>query len=161
MPFSASKTVNVAWWAVYCYIGLWVQARFPGVDALIPGLILSLQEERPKQTAWLLAVFILIQEGTSSLIFGSAVLWYCGLLILFALGRLFFVSGSLFFMVILAAAMCILHSVLLYVLGSLQDLILLPYQLGEQAVTQALLIPLLYAAASLARKRFLNYEYGI
>ena len=161
MALLSGRTANMAWWAGYTFVGLLLQVHFPGVDALVPGLILSLQEERPRQTAWLFFLFLLIQEGTGSLVFGSAVLWYCGLFVLFAFGKIFFVTGSLFFTVILAATLGVFHVALMHTLGSLQGFSLSPYLLAEQAVTQALLIPPLYAAASLARKRLLTYEYGI
>lgn len=156
-----SKLVNALWWAVYFALGLGLQLHFPGVDALIPGIMLSCQEERPKQTLWLCLCAILIQEGTGSLAFGGAVLWYGALLLFFSLGKLFFVTGSLFFIVLLAMALGLMHSGMLYLFGSLQGYTLDSYHLVQQAMAQALLIPPLYAAASLARKRFLNYEYGI
>lgn len=157
----SSRLVNVLWWTVYGIVGLALQHHFPGVDALIPGIMLSCQEKRWQQTAWLCVFAILIQEGTGSLDFGSALLWYASLLFLFGAGRLFFVTGSLFFVVLLAMALGIVHSGLLYSLSSLQGYTIDSYYLAQQAMAQALLIPPLYAAASLARKRFLNYEYGI
>lgn len=158
---ASSKLVNVLWWAVYFAVALGLQFQFPGVDALIPGIMLSCQEERRQQTVWLCICAILIQEGTGSLAFGGTVLWYGSLLLFFSLGRLFFVTGSLFFVVLLAMVLGLIHSCMLYMLSSLQGYSLDSYHLVQQAMAQALLIPPLYAAASLARKRFLNYEYGI
>lgn len=155
------KLVNTAWWAVYLAAGLGLQVHFPGVDALIPGIMLSCQERRPQQTLWLCLIAILVQEGTGSLAFGSSLLWYGSLLLFFSLGRLLFVTGSLFFVVLIAAVLGLTHSALLYVTSSLQGFQVDTYRLAEQAMAQALLIPPLYAVASLFRKRFLNYEYGI
>ena len=156
-----SRLVNILWWMAYFAVGLTLQLRFAGVDALIPGIMLSCQEGRRQQTIWLCLCALLIQEGTGSLAFGGEVLWYGSLLLLFSLGKLFFVTGSLFFVVLLASVLGVLHSCMLYALSSLQGYSLDSYHLVQQAMAQTLLIPPLYAVASLARKRFLNYEYGI
>jgi len=160
MAFS-SKLANIAWWAVYFLVALAIQLHFPGVDAIVPAIILSCQEERPQQTFWLCAVTILIQEGTGSLAFGNALLWYGSLIFFFNAGKLFFVTGSLFFVVFLSLALGVTHSAFLYVTSSLQGFEVNTYRLAEQAVAQALLIPPLYATASLVRKRFFHHEYGI
>lgn len=161
MAVPMNRIGNAVWWAVYILVGVLLQVQFPGVDALIPGLILSCHEGRPRQTTWLFLMCILIQEGTGSLHFGSALLWYGGMLLLFALGRGFFVTGSLFFTVLLAVALGGYHALLLYAFSSLQGLVLSTQALVEQAAAQALLIPPLYAVAILIRKRFFDYEYGI
>ncbi len=160
MPLSR-RLANIAWWAVYFMVALGLQLHFPGVDALAPGIMLSCQEERPQQTFWLCLVTIFIQEGTGSLAFGNALLWYGSLLLFFFVGRIFFVTGSLFFVVLLSLVLGVAHSVILYVTSSLQGFDVNTYRLVQQALAQALLIPPLYAAASLVRKRFLGYEYGL
>lgn len=152
---------NILWWAGYFCVALGLQMHFPGVDAIVPGIMLSCQEGKLKQTLWLCLVTILIQEGTGSLAFGNAILWYGALLLLFFTGRLFFVTGSLFFVVLLSLALGVTHSAILYMTSSLQEFAVNPQLLAEQAVAQALLIPPLYAAASLVRKKVLNHEYGI
>ncbi len=123
--------------------------------------MLSCQEGRGSQTSWLCLLAMLIQEGTGSLAFGSALLWYGALLLFFFVGRLFFLTGSLFFVVLLALALGFAHSGILYVTSSLQGFEVNTYRLAQQALAQILFIPPLYAVASLARKRFLHYEYGI
>ena len=155
------KLANAVWWAVYFAVGLALQLRFPGIDALIPGILLSCQEGKVRQTFVLCLIAILIQEGTGSLAFGNAILWYGALIFFFAAGRLFFVTGSLFFVVLLAMVLGVTHSALLFVTSSLQGFTVDTSRLAQQAMAQALLIPPLYAVSSLARKRFRNYEYGI
>lgn len=155
------QLANILWWAVYCVLAVGLQRHFPGVDALAPAIILSCQENRSRQTAWLCLATILVQEGTGSLAFGSTLLWYGSLLFFFFAGRVFFVTGSLFFVVLLSLVLGLAHSGILYLASSLQGIATDTYRLGHQAFAQALLIPPLYAAASLARKRFLNHEHGI
>ena len=161
MAALSSKCINAAWWAGYLAVGLGLQLHFPGVDALVPGIILSCQEKRPQQTLWLCLAAILIQEGSGSLGFGNSLLWYALLLFFFFLGRLFFVTGSLFFIVLISMVLGVAHSALLYVTSSLQGITVDAHRLAEQLVAQGLLIPPLYALASLMRKRFHNYDYGI
>jgi len=160
MPVS-SKIANILWWMVYCAAGLTLQRYFSGVDALIPGIILSCQENRPRQTGLLCLAVILVQEGTGSLAFGDAILWYGSLIFFFSLGKLFFVTSSLFFVVLISLLLGVAHPAILYVTSSLQGLDTNTYRLAGQAVAQALIIPPLYAAASLVRKRFIDHEYGI
>lgn len=155
------KLANVVWWAVYFAAGLALQLHFPGIDALIPGIMLSCQEGKVRQTFILCVIAILIQEGTGSLAFGNALLWYGSLIFFFAMGRILFVTGSLFFVVLLGMVLGLTHSALLYVTGSLQGYTVDTARLAQQAMAQALLIPPLYAVLSLARRRFRNYEYGI
>lgn len=158
----SATLANIVWWAIYFVAGLTLQLHFPGTDALVPGVMLSCQEGRFRQTAVLCLLAILIQEGTGSLAFGSAILWYGALIFLFAIGRLLFVTGSLFFVVLLAILLGLTHSALLYVTSSLQSFTVESFDLAQQAMAQALLIPPLYAVSTLARKRFRNnYEYGI
>lgn len=156
-----SRTVNVLWWAGYFALAIWLQLHFPGVDALIPGIVLSCQEERPGQTFWLCVFAVIIQEGAGSLAFGGALLWYGLLMLLFGLGRLFFLTSSLFFVVLLALVLGAAHAAVLYALGALEGHMIAGSRLVQLAAAQALLIPPLYAAAALARKRFLHHEYGI
>lgn len=156
----ASRFANTVWWAAYLAVGLGLQLNFPGIDALIPGIILSCQEQRLRQTLILCLTALLIQEGAGSLAFGSALLWYGSLLFFFFTGRVFFVTGSLFFVVLLALVLGITHVALLYVTSSLQGFSVDAYRLAQQAMAQALLIPPLYAVASLFRKRFFAHAYG-
>lgn len=158
---ASPKVANVTWWVVYFAAALTLQRLFPGVDAIAPGIMLSCQEGRPRQTFWLCLVAILIQEGTGSLAFGNALLWYGSLLFFFSVGRLFFVTSSLIFIVLLGLTLGMAHSAILYVTSSLQSYDVNTYRLVEQAIAQALLIPPLYAVSSLVRKRVLDHEYGI
>lgn len=157
---TAHKIANIVWWVLYCILGLGVQRFFPGVDALVPGVMISCQEGRPQQTGWLCLIFMLIQEGTGSLDFGTALLWYTSLILLFFTSRLFFETGSLFFVVILSLALALAHAGIVYTTSSLQGVTLNVYSLAEQATAQALLIPPLYVGASLVRKRVFGHEYG-
>ena len=40
---------NLLWWALYTCIGISLQAVLPGLDFLLPGLILAIQERKKNQ----------------------------------------------------------------------------------------------------------------
>ncbi len=96
---------NILWWLAYCFAAIWLQRLVPGLDACAPGLLLSLQEGNRKQTALLLLLFILIQEGSGTMVFGSSLLWYGSLILLFYVGCWFFLAESLLFILFLSAAL--------------------------------------------------------
>ena len=144
---------NLLWWGLYFVAGVWVQQRFPGIDALLPGFLIALQEKRWQQRVWVGLFCVLIQEGTGSLAFGAAVLWYGGLFLLFLGGRWFFVTDSLFFVVLLSGAMGVYNVLVTLSLTSLQKLSFPLERLLEQSIAQALIIPPLWGIAMLTRKK--------
>ena len=150
-------------WLVASFVpAICVQLHFPGIDALLPGLLISLQEKRWKQTVWIALCCILIQEGTGSLAFGATILWYGGLLLLFLGGRWFFVTNSLFFVVLLSGALGLFNIVVLLSLTTLQKLAFPLERVLEQSLAQALIIPPLWGLAMLTRKKvFRHAESGV
>ncbi len=149
--------LNLLWWFGYLIVGLWLQLKLPGLDALLPGFLVALQEKRWQQTTWFLLVCLLIQEGTGTLSFGSSVLWYGGVILLFHIGVWFFVTNSLFFIVLLSGGIGVLYAVLQYALGSLQNMTLPLERIIEQAFAQAMLIPPLWGIAYLTRKKAIRH----
>ncbi len=154
----SSALRNIVWWCLYLVAAVWLQARLPGVDAMLPGLIIAMQEKLWRQTAWVTLFCLLIQESTGSLAFGGGVLWYSFLFIYFQIGQSFFVTTSLVFIVLLSAAMGATLAAILLLLSLLQNIALFPPLLFEQAMVQALLIPPLWGVAYLTRKRFFRHE---
>ncbi len=152
---------NILWWLMYAAVATWLQARLPGLDAFLPGLLLSLQERRWQQTGWLMLAALAVQEGTGTLAFGAGVLWYGMLIVCFAVGRLFFVTSSLVFVLILAAVMGGAHALILYALSSLQHLPLSLTRLVEQSLAQALLVPPLWGAAYLIRNKAMRHADAV
>lgn len=148
---------NVLWWFLYFVLAVWVQLHFPGVDAMLPGLLISLQEKRWQQTAWVALSCILLQEGTGTLAFGGTLLWYGGMFLLFMGGRWFFVTNSLFFVVLLSGALGVLNILVLLALTSLQKLAFSIEPALEQSLAQAMLIPPLWGLAVLTRKKVFRH----
>ena len=63
--------INVGWWLCYAFAGITLQALMPGLDFLLPGFILALQERRYPQILAVGACFVLLQEGMGSMAFGG------------------------------------------------------------------------------------------
>jgi len=135
---SGPRTV---FWTVFTLGGLWLQNFMPGVDILAPGLILSLQEEKPGTTVVLGLIWLMIQEGTGSLAFGTMVLWYGVLAALFCFGHWLFEAKNFLFMVIIGACLGILHFGLMAVMTQLQDWRVLPGRVLMEGVIQAVVFP--------------------
>ena len=79
---------NLVWWGGYASIGISLQAVLPGLDFLLPGLILAIQERKKAQFLWVAALFLLIQEGTGSMLVG-------GTLVSYGLGVVHYVTTAL------------------------------------------------------------------
>lgn len=132
---------RLSFWVIFTLTGLWLQSFLPGVDFLAPGLILSLQEERPRTTVILGVIWLLLQEGTGSLAFGTVVLWYGVLAGLFFFGHWLFEAKNFLFMVILGACLGLLHFGLMQVMAQLQDWRVAPGRALMEGILQAVIFP--------------------
>lgn len=112
---------QLMWWVVFCVTGIWLQSLFPGIDFLLVGLIVSLQEEKWLTAAWLCPFFIIIQEGAGSLAFGSSVLWYAGAVVAFFLGRALFDLHNYLFYGLFSLFLGVWFGLVLFVMTKLQD----------------------------------------
>lgn len=132
---------RVAFWTVFTLGGLWLQSFMPGVDFLAPGLILSLQEERNRATAVMGFVWLMLQEGTGSLAFGTVVIWYGVLTALFFFGHWLFEAKNFVFVIILGACLGVLHFGLMNIMTQLQDWRVPEGRVLMEAVVQAVVFP--------------------
>jgi len=146
-------SLRILWWATYIAGALIVQQAVPGVDALVPGFLLSLQERKNWQSFWLFCIFVLIQEGSGSLTFGSAVLWYGGQVYLFRLSQRFFVAENIVFVFMLSASLGAYHFLLTWLMCSVQDLPLEFELLVRESLLQAAIIPLIWGLAYFTRPK--------
>ena len=146
-------SVRILWWAAYIAGALIVQQHIPGVDALVPGFLLALQERKTWQTVWLFCIFVLIQEGAGSLAFGSAVLWYGGQVWLFRVSQHFFIAESIPFVFMLSAILGAYHFLLTWLMCSVQNLPLDFALLVLESIIQAAIIPLIWGLAYCIRPK--------
>jgi hypothetical protein len=147
------KAARIAWWATFIVGALIVQQSVPGVDALTPGFLLSLQEKRPRQTFWLFALFVLIQEGSGSLNFGSALLWYGGQVALFHAGLRFFIADSVLFVLMISAGLGLYRGLLVWFMSAVQEVPLDLVLLVQESLVQAAVIPVIWGLAFFSRPR--------
>lgn len=132
---------NVLWWLSFTLISIWLQDFFPGVDFLVVGLVVSLQEERPVQSFWLLLAFIILQEGAGTLAFGSSLLWYAMAILLFGIGRWMFQAQNFFFIILLGASLGATHFLLIPMMAYLQEFSVDRTVLFNECLNQALTFP--------------------
>ena len=146
------KSRNIAWWCCFLPLALIMQLFVPGVDMLIVGLIIMLQERNYKGLLWLLPLLVIVQEGIGSREFGGMVLWYVITVLLFLLGRWLFEVENLLFVFLLSACLGAAHWGLAYLLGSLQNTAFAPQLVLDESIIQALVIPILWRIAYMTRK---------
>ena len=92
-----SKLRSLAWWLCFMAGAIVLQAAVPGLDVLTVGLIIMLQERDYKNMLWLLPLFILLQEGMGTRPFGTVIVWYAAVILMFKMGRwLFEVENFIF-----------------------------------------------------------------
>jgi hypothetical protein len=143
---------NMLWWMVFFYAGISVQSMLPGLDALVIGLLLALQERRPLQIAWLLPLLVLVQEGGGTLDFGASILWYLAVVLLFFMGHWLFEVENLLFMFLLSACLGVAHVGVVRVMAALQNAPVDGAALWDEGILQALFIPVAWRLAGITRR---------
>ncbi|MFW5489252.1 MAG: hypothetical protein ACNI3A_12695 [Desulfovibrio sp.] len=129
---------SVFFWAVATISAIWGQTFLPGVDLLAPLFLVSLQEEKAAVNFWLCLIWVLIQEGTGSLAFGSGLLFYAALALLFWVGRWMFEAKNFLFVCILAVLSGLLHGGVTWVMATLEDVTIAPQWLLTTSLRQIL-----------------------
>lgn len=145
--------LGLVWWAIFIVGAILLQQLIPGVDALAPGFLLSLQERKPWQTLWLFLLFSLVQEGTGSMHYGGSLLWYGGQALFFWIGQRFFVAENVVFVLLLALFIGAYHAVLTIFMCALQETPVEYMQLLHESLIQTLIIPLIWGLAYYYRPR--------
>lgn len=147
---------EIVWWSFFLSLGIWGQRFLPGIDVLVIGLLIALQEGKIRCILWLLPVIILLQEGMGGVPFGSALLWYGGVILLFCLGRWLFEAENFLFMFLLSLCLGGLHYALSDMMASLQRMHIPNRLLVDDSILQALFVPFAWGLAQWFRKRFMN-----
>ena len=143
---------NVAWWAAYICLAVGLQTRFAGLDFLLPGLVLAIQERDTRQIFWLTAVFLLLQEGMGNMAFGGSLLWYMLTVASFFLGYSLFEVESFLFIFLLSGWLGAAHLGVFLVMAGLQDIPVNVAAVMEESVIQALITPFIWRMMRLTRK---------
>lgn len=143
---------NVFWWVCFIPLALVVQMYVPGLDALVIGLIIVLQERRYKDLFWVLPLLLLLQEGMGSREFGGAIAWYMAVIVFFNIGRWLFEVENILFICLLAVCLGASHFAIVYLMAPLQNLPVDIQSLTDQCMVQALFIATAWWLAYFSRK---------
>ena len=152
------KARNTVWWCVFFIVGISLQGLWPGIDVLVVGLLLSLQEKSRIQRLWVFLVLLLVQEGAGTLDFGSSILWYGSVVGIFYLGRWLFETENFLFMFLLSACLGASHFGVVRLMCSLQYIPVNVPALLDECVLQALFIPFAWKLAAHSRQWVVHHE---
>lgn len=147
---------NFIWWAVFVVMAIWLQRLVPGLDALVPGLVICMKEKSQQQTVIFLIVCVFFQEGCGTLPFGSSIIWYGFVFACYYIGSWFFLVDSRIFMLLLSVALGVGRAAAFYGVGLLQAQPLDTSILAAPALAQALLTPLIWGLASVSRAKIVE-----
>lgn len=110
------------WWSIYTILAIWAQEWFGGIDFFSPGLIVFLQAGRWKGAIWSACIWGIMQEGAGTLSFGSVLLFDVGLVGLFFAGKWLLEPENPVFVMVLALILVLWREMVVWGLGTLQDL---------------------------------------
>lgn len=143
---------NAIWWACFLPLAFVVQVYVPGLDALVIGLIIVLQERRYKDLLWVLPLLVLLQEGMGSREFGGVIAWYMAVIVFFNLGRWLFEVENILFICLLALCLGVSHFIIVYLMAPLQNLPVDIQLLTDECLVQALFVATVWWLAYYSRK---------
>ncbi len=140
--------IIVGWWLLYTSAAIALQSFVPGMDFLLPGLLLVLQQGRLMRSLCLAFFFLILQEGMGSMSFGSTFLLYALIFLCFYAACNLFEGKNALFIILLGMFLAIAHYIIFATVSSLQDI---PWQvatLREKCLLQAFFTPLIWWTAS-------------
>ncbi|HJA79589.1 hypothetical protein [uncultured Desulfovibrio sp.] len=150
---------HVIWWAAFLMAGIALQSAVPGLDAFSVGLIILLEDRDYRNLAWLLPTFIILQEGMGTALFGSSVVWYTALVLLYKLGRWLFEVNNLFFVLLLSTWFGAAYFGVAWLMAPLQDVPAFDMRATlDKSLIQALYVPVAWWLLAALRRWILPRE---
>ncbi|MBO5491515.1 MAG: hypothetical protein J6N67_03805 [Desulfovibrio sp.] len=143
---------NILWWVAFMICAIAAQAAVPGVDVLTAGLLLLLQERDYRNMLWLLPVFILLQEGMGTREFGTAIVWYATVILLFKIGRWLFEAENFVFIFLLSACLGAAYYGVAWLMAPLQDFAFNMQEAMNASLMQAIFLPLAWRLLVITRR---------
>ena len=132
---------DIIWWLCFLAAAVGIQAWIPGLDVMTVGLIILLQERDYKNMLWLLPLFILLQEGMGTRVFGGVIVWYMAVIVLFRMGRWLFEAENFLFIFLLSACLGAAYFAVAWLMAPLQDLPFTFQDTLDKSLIQAIFIP--------------------
>lgn len=142
---------NAVFWGCFIILAICVQALAPGLDVLVVGLIILLQEEDYSGMLWLLPLFVLLQEGMGTRPFGAIIVWYAAVILLFKLGCWLFNAKNFIFIFILSACLGGTYFAIAWLMSPLQNLAFNVGDTLDKSLVQAVFLPFAWYALSALR----------
>lgn len=140
------------WWLAFIVISVIAQALVPGLDALVVGVLLLLQERNYRMLCWLLPIFIILQEGMGTRPFGGVLLWYLAVIASFKIGRWLFEVGNFVFIFLLSTCLGGAYFGLAWLLSPLQTTPAFDMNaMRDISLAQAVYMPLAWRVLSALR----------
>ena len=149
--------LNIIWWAGFLCCGLIMDSLLPGIDVLLIGLIIALQEGKFTQILWVFLVVILLQEGIGALPFGASILSYSMLVLIFYGGRALLEQENILFVLLVAVSAGLGHYIFTQVMAALQGISLPGGRLALESLIQALILPPLWIVAFVLRGKMVPH----
>lgn len=143
---------NIAWWFAYIAAAIFLQRFTVGVDFLLPGIIVVLQERKIVQFVLVFLVFVIIQEGIGTMPFGNVFLWYLLAIVFFYAWRWFFEVESFTFILLLSAALAVSHYFIVSTLANIQDIYIDYKALQDESFYQMFLTPIIWHTINYLRR---------
>ncbi len=128
---------NTAWWIVFLAAGIILQATFPGLDALILGLPLLLEERDYRRLVCFVPAVILLQDGMGTQAFGSAMLSIALCSLFYWLARGIASASRIGFYLFLSLCMGGIRIFLDWLFATLEDTAFVPEQLFHEGAAEA------------------------
>ncbi len=154
------KLHNTLWWALFFCICVSIQNLISGIDVLVIGLLISMQEKNFIQIAWVLPLIILIQEGSGSMLFGASIVWYFCVILIFVIGRFLFEVENTFFMFMVSTCMGVAHVAIIHFFAMLQDAQIDLPRLVDEGILQVIIITLAWSITNFTRNILVTrYEH--
>lgn len=138
------RVYNIVWWVVFFILAVLAQMLLPGIDIMVVGLIIAMQEHNPLQIAWVLIISMLLQEGQGTMDFGASFCWYGLTMFIYYIGRAIFETENIFFILLVCASLGILHFGLMQVLSGLQGVFVPFRRLLMESMGEMLIVPALW-----------------
>lgn len=132
---------ELVWWVLFIALAIWIQALAPGLDVLVVGLIILLQERDWKGMIWLSPLFVFLQEGMGTRNFGAIIVWYATTVVIFRLGRWLFETENFMFIFLLSACLGVAYYGIAWLMAPLQNL---PFDVEDtldKSMVQAVFMP--------------------
>ncbi|MDR3320580.1 MAG: hypothetical protein LBS77_06705 [Desulfovibrio sp.] len=148
---------NMIWWAAFITSAVVVQSLLPGLDALVVGLLILLQNRDYKNMFWLAPFFIFLQEGMGTRFFGGSIFLYSVVVVIFRMSLWFFEVENFLFVFLLSACLMVPYYVLDWFMASLQNITFDMEKTLDKCFLQAVFLPFAWYFCTMTR-RWTKYD---